>query len=102
MLRYSDPTPVLRRFFYSCQDALHPQAISEVGVKLTPLIQRLKKIREGCDERMFVPDDVSRWPELLCVGVLWAGHKNVAHARHFVGIADVEELQTIQIFQVEA
>src|SRR5262249_20976447 len=77
-------------------------SIVKVGMEWLVPLQAVQKIGQRRNKRVLVPYDVSRWPEAVGVGMSGPGHQHSMTALHMSGIVDIENLQPVKVFEIEA
>src|SRR6266850_8559739 len=96
-----DPGTLLGRNCYSFENLLHFKGIIEIGMINLPAFESRKKISQRSDESVLISDDVSRRPELAYIRMLCRRHQQVVRTLDHRLLSSIEELQTVQVFEVE-
>src|SRR5260221_10275680 len=87
---------------YPREHLLHCQSILEVGMERRAALERDQEIRQRRDEGVLVADDVAGLPEVGGVGVVRTRYQQAAAALLVSRVGGVEEIQTVQVFEVES
>src|SRR5579862_3864135 len=95
------PSALFGRPLDGIEYLLHLERVPKVGMEGILLGQGVEEVRQGSDESVFVPDDVTGRPKVAGIRVIRACHQDIGGALKMSGRDRVKKMQAIQILEVE-
>src|ERR1019366_8218022 len=98
-----DPFPRFDGFFDSIEHNLIREAVLESRLNRMFVYDRVDKIGDRMDERVFVTDDMTRWPPIANVGMHPAAlrDQDVAKTTAVIRVGLVVILQPVHVLEIE-